>query len=208
MAFRKKKTETTRTIQIGCDLLRDPNFKGGDVQTSEGVKHYADKWFDIDAPSLKLCKQQGEKVKRLIQAAISAQNSKNGKNDAKWLKVADLIETVSDEVRGGLMNAVGSTDASGSMDATAFTRGAITSPTVGQGGQIGGSFEARGDRSSKLFAATLSCASGVALTLATGGAGAPVGLSVASSCVMLMGRLISGVIEFMIGKKTLFSGAA
>lgn len=177
-----------KKILIGCGLLRDND---GSAQSKSDKKEL-----------FKACKDQAEKLSDAINAAIKY--AKGGKSsDTDWIsKLGNLIETVADESRGALMNVVGA-QASGS-GLTGFTQGYMTTPTIGQGGQIGGAFEESDTLGSpernKLFAAALSCATGVAFTLATAGAGAGVGLGMASSCVMLLGRGIKSIMDFFVGK--------
>jgi len=178
-----------KKILIGCGLLRDND--------GSAEKRKSDK-----KELFKACKNQAEKLSDAINAATKYANGGKSSDTDKYSKLASLIENVADESRGALMNVVGA-QASGT-GLTGFTQGYMTTPTIGQGGQIGGAFEESDSLGSpernKLFAAALSCATGVAMTLVTAGAGAGVGLGMASSCVMLLGRGIKAIMEFFVGK--------
>lgn len=178
-----------KKILIGCGLLRDND---GSAEKSKSDKKEL----------FKACKNQAEKLSDAINAATKYANGGKSSDTDKYSKLASLIENVADESRGALMNVVGA-QASGT-GLTGFTQGYMTTPTIGQGGQIGGAFEESDSLGSpernKLFAAALSCATGVAMTLVTAGAGAGVGLGMASSCVMLLGRGIKAIMEFFVGK--------
>ena len=106
-----------------------------------------------------------------------------------------MIEQIGDEARGALENADEDDDVLKMAEAL-LDEAHITSPTIGQAGQIGESLKKH-----KLIAATLACASGVFMTVITAGAGAAAGLAVGSSCAMLLSRAVKRAISYFVEKR-------